>query len=89
MSQSDLTKLQQKITADLQNDGYRDVRVMPNSFLVHATNKQGQAVVMIINPDSVFAVTEIGPGNATGSGGGSGSNLGNNPGSSTSGTNRQ
>lgn len=60
MSSSDMAQLQQKITSDLQADGYKNVRVMPNSFLVHATNKQGQPVVMIINPDSVFAVTELG-----------------------------
>ena len=77
MSQADLTQLQHKITSDLQQDGYKNVRVVPNSFLVHAENKQGHPVVMIINPDSVFAMTTVdasgngnpgsAQGNATGS----------------------
>ncbi len=59
MSQADLQRVQQKITNDLTSDGYTNVQVMPNSFLVHATNKRNEPVVMIINPDSVFAVTQL------------------------------
>lgn len=69
MSQADMGRLQQKITADLQNDGYKNVRVVPNSFLIHAENKSGQPIVMIINPDSVFAITDVGnQGNPNGAG---------------------
>jgi hypothetical protein len=32
---------------------------------VHATNKEGQSVVMIINPDSVFSMTDVGTANGT------------------------
>lgn len=59
MSSGDQQQLRQKITQDLKNDGYSDVQVVPDSFLVHAKNKQGEAVVMIINPNSVFAVTQL------------------------------
>jgi hypothetical protein len=59
MSQADIQRVQQKITHDLTSDGYTNVQVVPNSFLVHATDKRNQPVVMIINPDSVFAVTEL------------------------------
>lgn len=59
MSQADLQKVEQKITNDLKSDGYTNVQVMPNSFLVHATNKHNNPVMMIINPDSVVAVTQL------------------------------
>ncbi len=72
MSQADMQKVQQKITQDLKSDGYSDVQVIPNSFLVHATNKRNEPVVMIINPDSVFAVTKL-PGQADNSGSPNGS----------------
>ena len=64
MSSQDLQKSQQKITQDLKSDGYTNVKVVPDSFLVHATNKHNQPVVMIINPDSVFAVTQLSGKNA-------------------------
>jgi hypothetical protein len=51
--------LRQKITADLEKDGFKNVEVVADSFLVHAINKEGEPVVMIINPDSVFAVTKL------------------------------
>ncbi len=59
MSQADLQKVELKITNDLKSDGYTNVQVMPNSFLVHATNKHNDPVMMIINPNSVFAVTQV------------------------------
>lgn len=61
-----LQQVRQKITSDLRSDGYTDIHVIPDSFLVHAKNKQGEPVVMIINPDSVFAVTQV-PGQANAS----------------------
>ncbi len=49
----------EKIMHDLQQDGFKNIRVAPESFLIHAENKQGEPVVMIINPDSVFSMTEV------------------------------
>jgi len=49
----------QTISSQLEKDGYKNVNVIPDSFLVHATNKEGQSVVMIINPDSVFSMTDV------------------------------
>ena len=59
MSPTNVAQAQQKIMQDLKSDGYTNVRVVPNSFLVHATNKRNEAVVMIINPDSVFSVIAL------------------------------
>jgi hypothetical protein len=54
-----LTSVQQRLADQLKQDGFTDVRVVPDSFLVHAKNKHGDPVVMIVNPDSVFSVTEM------------------------------
>lgn len=93
MSQASMAQMQQKITSDLQKDGYKDVRVVPNSFLIHAQNKEGQPVVMIINPNSVFAVTSVGnTGNGNGSPNGTNgtnNNLGNSGNANHNGTTRQ
>ncbi len=57
---------------------------MPSSFLVRAKDKSGNPVMMVINPDSVTAVTEIEqPGNST-TGQGSNSSHANPSGSSGS-----
>jgi uncharacterized protein YdeI (BOF family) len=52
------TSVQQHLADQLKQDGFTDVRVVPDSFLVHAKNKHGDPVVMIINPNSVFSMTE-------------------------------
>lgn len=65
-SQMSPAQARQQITQNLQKDGFTDVHVIPDSFLVHAQNKEGQPVVMIINPNSVFSVTQVGSGNSNG-----------------------
>jgi hypothetical protein len=55
----DTMQVRQKLTQDLQKDGFKNIRIVADSFLVHAVNKQGEPVVMIINPDSVFAMTQV------------------------------
>src|SRR5579883_3107223 len=54
--------LQQQVKKNLQQAGFTDIKMMPSSFLVRAKDKQGNPVMMVINPDSVTALTEI-PGN--------------------------
>ncbi len=46
----------QQIKTDLQQSGFSDVKVMPESFLVRAKDKSGNPIMMIINPDSVSEV---------------------------------
>ncbi|MBV8399239.1 MAG: hypothetical protein JOZ17_10920 [Acetobacteraceae bacterium] len=65
--------IRQRIKQDLEQAGFTNVQVMPESFLVRAHDRQGRPVMMVINPDSVVGVTEMG-GNAP-----SGSQGGNNP----------
>lgn len=49
--------LQKRIRQELADAGFTDIRIMPRSFMVQAKNKEGDPVMMIVNPDSVTAVT--------------------------------
>lgn len=59
MSPQQTMQLRTKIKGQLQQSGFTNIHVIPDSFLVRADNKQGQPVVMIINPNSVFSVTQM------------------------------
>jgi hypothetical protein len=68
----------QGLLNNLEQAGYTDIKIMPESFLVRAKDRSGNPIMMVINPDSITAVTEIIPkepesattGSAAGSGGG-------------------
>ncbi len=51
--------IQARLTQDLDKAGYTNVQVMPDSFLVRAKDKAGHPVMMVINPDSITAVTAM------------------------------
>jgi hypothetical protein len=51
--------IQQKVQKNLQEAGFTDIKIMPSSFLVRAKDKDGNPVMMVINPDSITAVTAI------------------------------
>jgi hypothetical protein len=72
---------QQALTKDLQKAGFTNIQVEPEAFMVHATNSEGQHVLMRITPDSVESVTAMKTG---GNGSSGGSNSASN-GSSTNG----
>jgi hypothetical protein len=50
----------QKLHNGLAQAGFTDIHVMPQSFLVRAKDQDGNPVMMIINPDSMTAVTALG-----------------------------
>jgi hypothetical protein len=52
--------IQQQVRNNLQQAGFTDIQIMPSSFLVRAKDRAGNSVMMVINPDSVTTVTEIG-----------------------------
>jgi hypothetical protein len=52
-------QIAQQIKSNLQEAGFKNIRMMPSSFLVRAEDKNGNPVMMVINPDSVTAVSEI------------------------------
>jgi hypothetical protein len=48
--------LRQQIRTNLQQAGFTDIKLMPDSFLVRAKDKSGNPIAMIINPDSITEV---------------------------------
>jgi hypothetical protein len=51
--------LQSRVKANLEQAGFTDVQIMARSFLVQAKDKDGNPVMMVINPDSITSVTEL------------------------------
>ena len=51
--------LRSKIHGELSRAGFTDIHVMPQSFLVRAKDSSGNPVMMVINPDSVTAITRM------------------------------
>jgi hypothetical protein len=49
--------LQQQLTSNLQQSGFTDVKVMPNSFLVQAMDKSGNPMTMFVSPNSITEFT--------------------------------
>ena len=54
--------IQDQVKSDLEQAGCANIRIMPDSFLVRATDKNGNPVMMVINPDSVTAAMRGTPG---------------------------
>jgi hypothetical protein len=51
--------MQAQVKSNLEQAGFTDIRIMPESFLVRAKDKDGNPVMMVINPDSVTAITAM------------------------------
>lgn len=49
--------LPQQIRDRLASLGFKDVKVVPQSFLISATDSKGQPVMMLIGPDSMTVMT--------------------------------
>ncbi len=56
-TQNASTPLREQVQQNLSKAGFTDIKVMPESFLVRAKDPSGNPVMMVINPDSVTAVT--------------------------------
>jgi hypothetical protein len=52
-SKPDIANMQQTLTQDLTKAGFKDIKVSPASFSVHATNSSGQKVYMLVGPESL------------------------------------
>jgi len=57
-NQSGNMHIAQKMRDDLSKAGFTDIHIMPSSFLVRAKDSAGNPVMMVVNPDSVTAITE-------------------------------
>lgn len=64
--------LRQQLTSSLQQSGFTNIKVVPDSFLVQANDKSGNPVTMFIGPNSATEFTTVGSNDQT-----SGSNMGN------------
>ena len=51
--------MRQQLASDLTKAGFTDIKIMPESFLIRAKDSKGNPVMMVINPDSVTAMTQI------------------------------
>lgn len=69
------TNPRQQLMQDLKKAGFTNIRIMPEAFIVHATNSQGEPVLMRIGPDSMEAVTTMNDANT----GSSNQSMSNNP----------
>src|SRR5579863_6326429 len=63
--------LRQQLTNGLQQSGFTNIKVVPESFLVQANDKSGNPVTMFIGPNSATEFTTVGSNDQT-----SGSNAG-------------
>lgn len=63
--------MQSNLRSMLEKSGYKDIRVAPTGFVIHARDTDGNPVVMSISPDSFTEVTNLNnnDGSATGSAG--------------------
>ena len=53
--------IRQELQNTLSKQGYTDISVMPSSFMVHAKDKKGEPVAMVVGPDLIVSVTEVAP----------------------------
>ncbi len=51
--------MRQQLQDQLSKAGLTNITVTPSSFYVHATNKQGDPVAMVIGPEGFTEVTEL------------------------------
>ena len=76
--QQGTAKIAQQIRKNLQQAGFKNIKMMPSSFLVRAEDQNNNPVMMVINPDSITTMT------ASSSGGTDQSTVGQQIGSSPS-----
>jgi len=51
--------VRQRIYQNLSQADFTDIRIMPRAFLVHAKDRDGNPVTMMITPNSVMALTTV------------------------------
>jgi sporulation protein YlmC with PRC-barrel domain len=61
--------LRANLKSVLEKAGYKDIRVAPTSFMIHARDNDGNPVVMAISPDSFSEVADVYTGSTAGANG--------------------
>ena len=59
--------LRQQLQSQLSSAGFTDIKIMPSSFYIQAKDKKGNAVAMVVGPDSFTEVTQVGGNSASAS----------------------
>jgi PRC-barrel domain protein len=57
--------LRQQLTNSLQQSGFTNIKIVPDSFLVQANDKSGNPVTMFIGPNSATEFTTVGSNDQT------------------------
>jgi hypothetical protein len=52
-------QIRQEIRDQLAKAGLTDIKVVPEEYVVHAKNKGGNPVVMVVGPNSFLEMTEV------------------------------
>jgi hypothetical protein len=52
------SQMSQKLSSDLTQSGYTEIKIVPESFLVRAKDPQGKLVTMVIHPYQVTKLTD-------------------------------
>ena len=60
------TKVRQQLEDNLSKAGFTDIKIMPESFLIRAKDKNGNPMMMVVNPDSMTAVEAVGTNGSSG-----------------------
>jgi hypothetical protein len=55
-----VSKISQQIKSNLEQAGFKDIQMMPSSFIVRARDQNNNSVMMAISPDSMTAITQTG-----------------------------
>jgi hypothetical protein len=58
VTDEDTKSLPDKIRDKLSADGYKDITVMPTSYAVSATDKEGKPVLLLIGPNSASTLQQ-------------------------------
>lgn len=56
--------VRQQIEDNLTKAGFTDIKIMPESFLIRAKDKNGNPMMMVVNPDSVTEIQAVGMNNS-------------------------
>jgi GrpB-like predicted nucleotidyltransferase (UPF0157 family) len=51
--------IQHQLSVNLTEAGYTNVKIKPEAFIVEATNKSGEPVMMFLSPDSLTVFTAV------------------------------
>jgi hypothetical protein len=69
-------RIAQQIRHNLEQAGFKNIKLMPSSFIVRAEDQNNNPVMMVINPDSITALTQSGSQATVGQGQGQDQNPG-------------